>query len=312
MPRTLLVYHPEEAEDYARLVRVPRGWLAVRAARTAEAAGPWLESTEVLLGWQVPPALLARMPRLAWVQSMGAGVEGFLRPELPARARLTRAAGIFGPWMAEYTLGWLLWVTQRMERFRDQQRRRQWRPANPARLHGATLVVVGLGDIGRTIARAAAAFGMTVLGVSRTGRPAPGVRRVYRTAALRRALAAADFAVLTLPLTRETRGLVDATALAALPRHAWLVNVGRGAVVDEDALVDALQAGRLAGAILDVFATEPLPPEHPLWGFEQVVVTPHISGPSTPEEVVAIFNDNLRRYLARRPLRHEVRRARGY
>jgi len=151
-----------------------------------------------------------------------------------------------------------------------------------------------------------------VLGISRTARCVPGVERVYRTRALAPALARADFVVLTLPLSAATRGLIGASALAAMKPSAWLINLARGPIVDEAALLDALRARRIGGAILDVFDTEPLPPDHPLWALDNVVVTPHISGPSTVREIAPIFADNLRRYLAGRPLRHLVDRRRGY
>jgi phosphoglycerate dehydrogenase-like enzyme len=153
---------------------------------------------------------------------------------------------------------------------------------------------------------------MRVVGVSRSGRRARGVDRVYRLRDLARALAEGDFVVLVLPLTEQTRGLIGATALAAMRPTAWLLNVGRGAVVDEAALVAALRERRIAGAILDVFTREPLPGDHPLWALDNVVVTPHISGPSTAPEIAPVFNDNLARWLAGRPLRHVVDRARGY
>jgi phosphoglycerate dehydrogenase-like enzyme len=243
---------------------------------------------------------------------MGAGVERFLVPELPRRVALTRVAGIFGPWMAEYVLGWCLWFTQRTELFRAQQRERRWSPADPLRLFGGTLCVVGLGDIGRTIARAARAFGMCVVGVSQSGKKVAEAERVYRVRDLKEALTAADFVVLTVPLTETTRGLIGSAELAALKPSAWLVNVARGAIVDEAALLEALRANRLGGAVLDVFAEEPLPAGHPLWELDNVVITPHISGPSTPGEIAPIFNENLRRYLAKRPLRFVVDRKRGY
>jgi glyoxylate/hydroxypyruvate reductase A len=312
--RRVLVYHPDETEAraYAGLVRAPRRAVAVDVAwRPEDAAGP-IADAEILYAWKFPADLLARAPRLRWVQCMGAGVERFLVPELPPRVAVTRAAGIFGPWMAEYTLGWCLWVTQRMERFRAQQRQRRWVEVNPLKLRGATLCVVGLGDIGRSIARAAHGLGMRVIGVTRGGRAAPPAERVYPAPAIRAALARADFAVLTLPLTPETRGLIGAAELAAMKPSAWLLNVGRGALIQEDALVRALRGRGIGGAVLDVFDTEPLPRSHPLWRLDNAVVTPHISGPSTPPEIAPIFDDNLRRYLAGRPLRHRVDRRRGY
>ncbi|MBI4562102.1 MAG: D-2-hydroxyacid dehydrogenase, partial [Candidatus Rokubacteria bacterium] len=170
----------------------------------------------------------------------------------------------------------------------------------------------GLGDIGLEIARVARAFGVRIIGVSRSGRKLRGVEAVYRPAMLRRALARCDFAVITLPLTAATRGLIGDRELRAMKPTAWVVNIGRGPVIQEGALLRALGERWIAGAILDVFETEPLPSDHPFWGQESVVVTPHIAGPSLPEEIAPIFNDNLSRYLAGKRLRYVVNRTRGY
>jgi phosphoglycerate dehydrogenase-like enzyme len=310
--RNVLVYHPDDAERYAALVRAPAG-VRVHVAATAAAAAPVVPTTEILYAWGFPRDLYAKAGQLRWLQAMAAGVEWALVPELPSDVVVTRAPGIFGPWMAEYTIGWCTWVTQRMQTYRDAQRRRDWIGTTmPDRLRGKTMAIVGLGDIGRSIARAARGPGMRVIGVSRSGAPVPGVVRVFRPRALVRALAQADFAVVVLPLTAATRGMIGAAELAAMKPGAWLLNIGRGPVVDEAALVDALRARRIGGAVLDVFAEEPLPRDHPLWGLDNVVITPHVSGPSTPEEIAPIFADNLRRWLAGRRLRHVVSRARGY
>jgi phosphoglycerate dehydrogenase-like enzyme len=244
---------------------------------------------------------------------MGAGVDAALVPELPARVVLTRAPGVFGPWMAEYVLAWILRVTQRTSDYLAAQRQRRWIEHDvPERLAGKTLAIVGLGDIGRTIARHARLLGMRVIGVSRSGRPVAGIDRVLRPASLHRALADADFVVLTVPLTRETRGLIGARELAAMRPTAWLLNIARGPVMDETALIAALRDQRIRGAVLDVFAEEPLPPEHPLWTLPNAVITPHVAGPSTPDELTPIFNENLARWIEGRPLRHVVDRTRGY
>lgn len=309
---TVLVYHPHDASTYARLIR-PGHRMTVRVAATPEEAAAVIGESDVLYGWNVPAPLLEKAARLRWLQAMSAGVDWALVPELPARVTVTRAPGVFGRWMAEYVLGWSLWVTQRLATYREAQRGREWiEQVLPDRLHGKTLAVVGTGDIGRAIARAARAFGMRVVGVSRAGRPVPGLQRVYRAGALRRALAEADFVVLAVPLTEATRGLIGAAELGAMRPGAWLLNVARGAVVDEQALAATLAARRIGGAVVDVFTTEPLPPTHPLWGLDNIVITPHISGPSTPEGIAPLFDDNLRRFLAGRRLRHVVDRARGY
>jgi glyoxylate/hydroxypyruvate reductase A len=311
--RTVLVYHPDEADRYAALVPTSRNRVALHVCAAAEDALRVAPEVEVIYGWKVPPAVYEKAARLTWVQATGAGVDWALVPELPPHVVVTRAPGVFGPWMAEYVLGWCAFVTQRIETYRAAQRDHRWMDTVlPGRLRGSTMLVVGLGDIGRTIARAARGVGMRVLGMSRRGRPVPGVERVYRPSALRRALAAADWVVLTVPLTPATRGLLGAPELAAMKPSAWLLNIARGAIVDEAALLEALQRRTIAGAVLDVFSTEPLPPRHPFWDLDNVVITPHISGPSTPEEIAPVFADNLARYLAGRPLRHVVDRRRAY
>jgi glyoxylate/hydroxypyruvate reductase A len=302
-PVSVLVYHPDEAQAYARQIRAPRGQVRVRVAATPEAALPYVEEMDVLYTWGFPTHLLPLAKRLRWVQVMGAGVNAFLDTPFPPKVALTRAAGVFGPWMAEYTFAWLLWATQRTEVFRAAQRMRRWEPMNPTLLRGRTLGVVGVGSIGRVIAAVGRAFQMRVLGLSRTGRRVPECDRIYRRPDLHAFLAASDYIVLVVPLTPETR---------AMRPEAWLVNVGRGALIQEEALVRALQERWIAGAVLDVFLQEPLPIEHPFWGMPNVVVTPHISGPSVPEEIAPIFNENLRRFLAGRPLLGRVDLRRGY
>ena len=312
---TVLVHHPDagEAKAYAALVRAPRGRIRLSVSSTRDEAAAAIGEADVLYAWKFPPHLYARASRLRWLQAMGAGVDWALGPTLPPQVIVTRVPGVFGPWMREYVLGWCLWVTQRVEVYRGAQRERRWREeVLPERLAGKTMTVVGLGDIGRAVAAAAHGLGMRVLGVSRSGRRVREASRVYRLPALTRALAEADFVVIALPLTDDTRGLVGGRALAAMKPAAWLLNIGRGAVIDEPALIAALRERRIGGAILDVFVTEPLPPEHALWGLDNVVITPHISGPSTPPEIAPVFNDNLARWLRGLPLRHVVDRARGY
>lgn len=287
--------------------------MSLHTASTPAEARAHVADADVLYAWKFPAELYEKAARLRWLQVMGAGVDAALVPELSAEVTVTRAPGVFGPWMAEYVLGWCFWVTQRIDAYRAAQRDHRWVPRLlPGRLAGKTLVIVGLGDIGRHIARAARSLGVRVVGVSHSGRRVPGVERCYRASALRDALAQADFVVLVVPLTPETRGLIGGRELAAMQPVAWLINIARGAIVDEGALLKALEDRQIAGAILDVFATEPLPPEHPLWRLDNVVITPHISGPTAPEEIAPIFNENLARFLVGRRLRHVVDRRRGY
>jgi phosphoglycerate dehydrogenase-like enzyme len=312
-PVRVLVYDASDADVYARLIRAPRGRVVVHAASTPAQAAEHIATAEVVYAWKPPLELYAKAGRLRWLQAMGAGVDWALVPELPSGVVVTRAPGVFGPWMAEYVLGWCLWVTQRMATYRQAQARREWiQHVPPERLAGKTIAIVGMGDIGRLVARAVGAAGMRVIGVSRSGRRVAGVERVYVRRELRRALGAADFVVLVVPLNDATRGMIGASELAAMRPTAWLLNVGRGALVDEKALVQALERRTIAGAILDVFASEPLPRDHPLWGLDNAVITPHISGPNMPHEIAPVFNDNLARYLGGRALRHVVDRRHGY
>lgn len=311
----VLVYHPTEAEFYARLINVPRGReVEIHVAATEAEAAVHIAQVDVIYAWKLPPALYGKARRLRWLQAMGAGVDWALEvPDLRRRVVVTRVPGVFGTWMSEYVIGWCSWVTQRMETYRANQRARRWDDqVLPERLRGRTLTLIGIGDIGGEIARVARAVGLHVVGVSRTGRRVPHVDRVYRTAHLHRALSAADFVVLVLPLTPATRGLLDGPALAAMRPGAWLLNIGRGPLVDEAAMLDALRERRIAGAVLDVFAIEPLPTDHPFWGMDNVVITPHIAGPSTAAEMAPVFNDNLARWLAGQPLHHIVDRKQGY
>ena len=311
----VLVYHPDGAEPYARFVNVPRGRdVAVHVASTEAEAAIHIAQVDAIYAWKLPPALFGKARRLRWVQVMGAGVDWVLEaPDLRRRVQVTRAPGIFGTWMSEYVMAWCGWVTQKTETYRAMQRERRWDDrVVPDKLRGRTLTLLGTGDIGGEIARVARAVGLHVVGVSRTGRRVPHVDRVHRMNNLHRALSAADFVVLVLPLTRTTRGVIDAAALAAMRPGAWLINIGRGALVDEAALLEALQSRRIAGAVLDVFATEPLPAGHPFWGMDNVAITPHISGPNIPEELALVFNDNLARFLDGRELHHVVDRKKGY
>lgn len=263
---------------------------------------------------------------LRWIHTSGAGVDPILFPELiHSPVVLTNSRGIYDRAMAEYVLGLMLAFAKYLPQTLDLQRRREWRYRETERLDGRTVVVVGAGSIGGTIARLLRAAGMRVIGVAR--RPRPGARpgsqsssqdepfeRVAGIEELRAVLPEADFVVLVLPLTSETRGLFGAQALARMKRTARLINVGRGAVVDEAALLDALRGGRIAGAALDVFADEPLPSDHPFWDLPGVIVSPHMSGDfiGWQAAVSALFVENFQRWLAGRPLLNVVDKERGY
>jgi phosphoglycerate dehydrogenase-like enzyme len=271
-------------------------------------------------GGAAADAFLSQAADLRWIQSSSAGVDGICTPALGARTEvtLTAARGIHGDQMAEHTLALLLALTRSLPAFLRQQARREWKRHALPEMRGRTLMVVGYGTIGRSIARLGRAVGLHVIGVRRRGdghgdEPVEGAR-VVGAEAMDDLLGQADYVVLTLPLTAETRGLFDAGRLGRMRAGAFLVNVGRGKVVDEAALARAVTDGPLGGAALDVFAEEPLPAASPLWDLPNVIITPHVAAASPRyfEQVMHVFTDNLERFLARAPLRHVVDVARGY
>ena len=274
-----------------------------------------LREAEILMAAHVDGRdLVTRAPRLRWIQSTSAGVEKLV-PLLPPDIVLTNASGVHIPKGGEYALTALLMLNHGVPHFVTCQRERRWNPIFMTPIAGRTVVIVGVGRIGGEVARLARRFGLRVLGVRRSGRPHRWVHRMFTTKNLRAALRQADFVVVTTPLTAETRGLIGAKELDCLPRHAGLVNLGRGAVVDYDTLSAKLWTRELSGAVLDVFHEEPLPPESPLWSTPNVILSPHCAvddGRDYVSRCLEIFFDNLRRYLAGRPLRNVVDRGRGY
>ena len=287
----------------------------VRETETLEARLPEADVLVISGLWR--DALLDRAPKLRYIQSIGAGTDQFSRDALARRGiRLASARGVNARAVAEHAIALMLALSRRLPEARDNQAGRLWRgmigdlARREDELGGKTLLVVGLGDIGSRLARLAKAFDMRVVGLRRD--PAAGAGAadaVHAMTALGSLLPEADFVVLTCPLTPETEKLIDAAALARMKPSAYLVNVARGRVADEKALVEALSTGRIAGAALDVTAEEPLPPESPLWGMEHVLVTPHTAGETRRYEdnVIEILRENLDRlWRGEAELRNQV------
>ena len=313
----ILVYCPDpsQARRYREMILARHPGAPVHVASTAVEAEPFAARAEIFFGWMVPPEVLRAATRLKWFQKTGAGVEDVVFDDvLPASVRLTRCDGaILAPRMVEYVLGAVYGFAQKFHLAWAQKARRDWKSYMVDRAEGRTLGIAGLGDIGREIARRAALNGLHVVGWRRTRQEEPNVAKVYvGREQLKDFVAACDIVVLVLPNTQATRGLFDADVFSAFRPGSFLVNVGRGTVVDETALVAALREGRLAGAALDVFAIEPLPADHPLWDAPNVLITPHVSGPIVPDEVAPFFLENLDLYLKGQPLLRMIDRASGY
>lgn len=283
---------------------------------TDEASAVRLVADADALYGHLTPAMLAAATRLRWVQTPMAGLERYMFPALVASSiTMTNARGIYSDVIADHVLAYILAFGRDLPRLLRAQWERRWVPEPQVRafqLQGLTAGIFGFGGIGSEVARRAQVIGMAVLAVD----PAPhatveGVA-VWGPERLNDLLAASDFVISCAPETPETRGLFDAARFNTMKRGARFINVGRGRVVKLDALTAAVQSGQLAGAALDVYETEPLPPAHPLWGLEQVILTPHSAAYAVPveERRLALVVDNIRRFAAGQPLRNVVEKAR--
>jgi len=268
----------------------------------------------------VPREWLARMPQLKWYAQYGAGVDWLLSyPDIrDSDFLMTNGSGIHAVPISEHIIGMMLALSRQFPRALRQQMQSAWDRSiaqTTFELAGKTMVLVGVGAIGERTARLASALGMRVIGVRRNPeRGAEGVERMVAPPDLHQVLPKADFLVLTIPLTPETRHLIGESELSLLKSPSYLINIGRGGTIDQEAMIGALRQGRLAGAGLDVFDPEPLPTDSPLWGMENVLITPHVSGftPARSERAWALFSDNLERYLSDQPLRNLVDKQLGY
>jgi phosphoglycerate dehydrogenase-like enzyme len=301
---TVLVPHLVMAngtEPMAVAIRDRLDGVDLRVATDEATALEHAPDAEVVVTHRLSEDLLDAATDLRWIHSLSAGLDHFDLGRLEERGlTLTNSSGIHAQPIGEHVLGALLHFERRFDRAVTQQHEREWDRFGAGELADRTVAVVGVGAIGTRVVELCEAVGAETLGVKRDPTDAPeALADCVTPDRLHEALERADCAVLACPLTEETRGMIDAGALAALGEGV-LVNIARGEVVDEDALVDALDAGELRGAALDVFAEEPLPEDSPLWGFEEVLVTPHVAG-TTPhywERAADQFAENYRRYAA--------------
>jgi phosphoglycerate dehydrogenase-like enzyme len=312
-PRRIVIgatAHAALAALVARL-RALRSDLEVRGNPHTAVTADDLAWADTYVGFRRPP--LPTMGNVRWVHCTGAGVDSWLYPsELPREILLTRTSESFGTYIAEWALARALAVRQQLLDLAECQRHHQWSPREIGYVRGSRALILGTGDVGAHIARLFAALGADVYGVSRSGR---GDTRVFASvstmADLRRLVPTADWLILALPLTPETRGLIGRDVLSEC-RGAVLINAGRGAVVDEAALPEALDNGWLAGAALDVFTVEPLPADSPLWGDRRVMISPHISGLTTVEGAIGGFLECLAEIERGQVPVRTVDRDRGY
>lgn len=312
--KKVLFFYPRFVEEYKALLEkeIPEAEFMICTNR--EEMEKFASEAEIaLVGMTFPQDLFKRMPKLEWVQALAAGVESYIQnAEQFKNIPVCRITGAFGKYMAEYVLAYILYFCQNIPRALKAQREKRWDPFRMEFIHQKTLGVMGLGHIGKAVARKASDAGMRVVSWDMARAEAPFVERQFESGEMPAFLKEADFVVLTLPATPATRNLTGRDFFKAMKKSAYLINICRGAIVDEDDLVEALTAGQIAGAVIDAMKEEPLPEKSPLWDCPNLIVTAHISGPSLPGDMVEIFKENFRRFLRKEPLIGLIDFARGF
>jgi phosphoglycerate dehydrogenase-like enzyme len=310
MPHRLLIYH-SDSKIYKDILLKRLPLLKIISAEHPQEVLEAMGEVEILFSWQIPEDLLKRARSLKWFFSTAAGNENLVKnPSFPESAVLTKTT-IYGEMMAEYVFSYLLYFIRGLSKYFEDQRRRIWRQARPGRLRGKTMGLLGLGSVGKTIARYGKQFGMDVLGVKRTPGLVEHVDQVMGPEDLAKVMPRVDTLVVALPLTPETFHLLGEKELDLMKEGAILFNIGRGKTIDEKALLKVLQTKRIQ-AVLDVFEDEPLPKESELWSLENVIITPHVSGINIPGEICDEFVRNYERWVKGEPLIGLVDRQKGY
>ena len=282
-----------------------------------------LPNADILLAWAVRPEHIAAARKLKWIHTGMAGLTWILIPEvINSDLIVSNSRGVHAITIAEHTMGVMLQFSRRLAQCVEDQRNAVWRrrqlwEATPTleELYGKTLCIVGMGMIGSEIARRAHAFGMHVLGLRKNSALKPdGVDWIYPPEMFDEILPSVDYLVIAAPSTEETKGMVGRPQFDRMKRSAFLVNIARGEIVDQDALIDALNNDRIAGAGLDVFVPDPLPDGHPLYSTKNLIITPHVSGisPMLWRRVMDIWIENIHRFLAGKPLINQVDKKKGY
>jgi len=303
MPTLLIL--ASNADEYTRLIESAH---LPNLNITSEPA-----NCDIVLG--EPKLIRDALPLLSsvkWIQAIYAGVESLTDPVLRRDYILTNARGVFGELMSEYVFGYLLFHEKKiLERIRAQESK-EWQRPESGVLRGKTIGLLGVGSIGAHLASTAKYFGMSVRGFTRESESCSDVDIYYHDPHILKFVQGLDYLVCVLPRTQDTNTIVNASLLNALPAHAIFINVGRGNAVDESALVTALNGGKIAAAVLDVFAEEPLPKDHPFWTTPNLFMTFHTSAISYPENITKLFVENYRLYIEGKPLKYQVDFERGY
>ena len=309
----LLILAADAAKYVALIESAGLQQLKIKATADVRSAEVLVARCNIILGDPLLVSeLLASAEQLQWVQSSWAGVDDLCRPGLRRNYILTGVKGIFGSLISEYVMTYLFVLERRIFTMRSNQLEKRWSPLFYRPSQEITLGIIGLGSIGRHLARTARYFGLRVIGLNRSGRACEDVEKVFTADDLAGFLKQPDYIVLTLPDTPQTKNFINADVLKMMKSSVVLMNVGRGSTINEADLVYALREGVIGAAVLDVFASEPLAQDSPLWQLPNVYVTPHHAATSFPDDIVGIFVDNYQRFIEKKPLRHVIDFDLGY
>ena len=307
----ILVSLPMNEDQKQRILSSAQG-ANVTFAPQAEVTDEMLQNAQIVFG-NLPGEMLKKAPNLKWLQLNSAGADAYTKPgALDSRVLLTNAVGAYGLTVSEHMLSLLFAMNRRLMEYDQNQQKNLWQPMGQVKsVEGSVILTLGLGNIGGDFARKVKALGAYTIGVRRNTGDCPDyVDEMHPLSSLDDLLARADVVAIALPLTEETKGMMNEARLMNMKKDALLINVGRGPIVDTDALLQVVGAGHLGGAALDVTDPEPLPPDHPLWQQERVIITPHVAGsfylPETKNRVITVFLENLRRYQAGEALKNLV------
>jgi D-2-hydroxyacid dehydrogenase (NADP+) len=288
------------ADEYKEILKTKFPEVSIHAAKKEEEIGDFIEKMQILLTFRISDDLIQKASRLQWIQSMATGVDYFVNlPSLKKEVLVTSTRGIHAPQMSEMAFLLMLALNRNFPQIVRNQDQKVWERWPTNLLNRKKVGILGIGVIGEEIARKSKAFGMTVHGIDIVKRRVDAVDYFYEPKDLLKVLQEVDYFIIVAPLTPQTQGIIRARELSSMKPTAFLINIGRGEIVDEEALIQALNSGKIAGAALDAFCQEPLPKDHPFWKMKNVIVTPHVGGASDiyVEQVLSIFEENLRRFL---------------
>jgi phosphoglycerate dehydrogenase-like enzyme len=306
----LLIYHPD-AKIYEGILSKKLPKLKIQSATRPKEALDFAKKADIILAWQIPDGVLKQAKQLNWFSSIGAGNEDLVKnPHLPETVLLTKAT-VYGEMMVEYVFAYLLYFSRNVAKHMKDQRKRVWDQMRPTRLRGKVLGILGLGSVGKEIAKRGKQFGMKVIGVKRVPEPVENVDRVFGPDDLRSMIPLVDYLINVLPLTPETYHILGERELSLMKEGAFLFSIGRGKTIDEKDLKKVLQTKKIRAA-LDVFEKEPLSSKNELWNLKNVIITPHVSGINLPEEICEEFVRNFKRWTKGEPLANLVNREKGY